>query len=161
MVRSWRATSWRRNDLNGARRGARPSCGATGDGLYAALAAPFVAPFVSFLGRSGYLEARASIAGEEVGTYPADHLGALIDPFRLGNPGERLWFGDPALGPSDNFVESTIYLGLATLPLALLGALGRHRGRLFWVGASLLLLLLMFGAAGWLSAAAGALPGIR
>ena len=126
-----------------------------------ALAAPFVAPFVSLLQRSGYLEARTAVAGEEVGTYPADHLAAFVDPFRLGNPGERLWIGDPALGPSDNFVESTIYLGLATLPLALVGVFRRHRGRLFWIGAALLLIVLMFGAAGWLSAAAGSIPGIR
>lgn len=129
--------------------------------LAVAIASPFVAPYVSLLKRSGYLEARATVAQEEVGTYPAGHLRAFVDPFRLGNPGERLWIGDPDLGPSDNFVESTIYVGLATLPLALLGSFRRHRARWFWAGASVLLLVLMFGAVGWLSAAAGELPGIR
>lgn len=134
---------------------------AAASALALAIASPFIAPFVSLIERSGYLETRVSVAEEGVGTYPADHLRALVDPFRLGDPGERLWIGDTRLGPSDNFVESTIYLGLATLVLALVGLFRRHRGRIFWVGSFALLMLLMFGAFGWLSAAAGEVPGIR
>ncbi len=126
-----------------------------------AIAAPFIAPFASLLRRSGYLEARASVAQEGIGTYPAAHLRAFVDPFHLGDPGERLWMGDPRLGPSDNFVESTIYLGIVTLPLALIGIARRHRSRSFWLGFAAVLLLLMFGAIGWLSAGAGQIPGIR
>lgn len=129
--------------------------------LALALAAPSLASFAWFLGRTGYLETRREVAGAQLGAYPADHLASFVDPFRLGDPAQRLWIGDPRLGGSNNFAESTIYLGLIPLVLALAGAVRPHRGRWFWVGLAVLVGLLIFGVSGELSRLAGSLPGIR
>ncbi|HUP65764.1 MAG TPA: hypothetical protein VM557_10845 [Thermoanaerobaculia bacterium] len=136
---------------------------AAGSALLALLIA--AAPLASFfwlVKRTGYLESRASVAAEEVGTYPPSHLAGLIDPLRLGDPADQLWIGDPALGPSNNFVESTIYVGILTLILVILGCFRSGRSaRWFWILAALILIALMFGAFEPLSRAVGSLPGVR
>ncbi|MGH9457293.1 MAG: hypothetical protein ACRD2J_06580, partial [Thermoanaerobaculia bacterium] len=125
------------------------------------LAAPFLAPFAAFLERSGYLEGRSTVASAGLGTFPAGHLLGFLNPYRLGDPAEKRWAGDPELGISNNFVESTIYLGIATLVLVAAGIARRHRSRLFWIGLSVALLVVIFGASETLVDAAGRIPGIR
>lgn len=132
--------------------------GALGLGLM--IAAPFLAPLVTFLNRSGYFSVR-KVAGYDF-HYPAGHLRGFIDPFRLGNPSEHFWLGDPRLAISNNFVEATVYVGLLALVLVPLGVFApRAKHRWFWLAALLLLLLCMFGGHLALTDAIGELPGIR
>ena len=129
--------------------------------LAALLAAPFLAPFVSFIQRTGYLEGREAVAGAAAGRYPAEHLLAFFDPYRLGDAGRGLWTGDAALGISNNFNESTIYLGFIALPLAAIGVFARRRDRWFWIAFLSGLLLLLFAPWDALADAIGSLPGVR
>jgi hypothetical protein len=121
--------------------------------------APMIAPFVSMLDRTGYLQARAD-AGS-MGAYPPAHLAALVDPYRLGDPTEKLWTGLPQLGSGDNFIETTVYLGLLTLPLMLLGIFRRGSiNRWFWVVFGGFLLIVLFFASP-LTSLIGSLPGLQ
>lgn len=108
------------------------------------IALPSLAPYASFLRRTGYLEARETAAATI--TYPVEHLRAFVRPHALGDPAARLWIGDPALGIANNFVEATLYLGLFTLPLALLGVFSGRRGRWFWLAFAALVIAAAFGA---------------
>ncbi|MFN2238630.1 MAG: hypothetical protein ABR524_04505 [Thermoanaerobaculia bacterium] len=129
--------------------------------LAALLAAPFLAPFASFIQRTGYLEGRETVAAAAAGRYPAEHLLAFFDPYRLGDAGRGLWNGDAALGISNNFNESTIYLGFIALPLAAIGVFARRRDRWFWIAFFSGLLLLLFAPWDSLANAIGSLPGVR
>jgi hypothetical protein len=129
--------------------------------LAALLAAPLLAPFASFIQRTGYLEGRETVAGAAAGRYPAEHILAFFDPYRLGDAGRGLWTGDAALGISNNFNESTIYLGLIALPLAAIGLFARRRDRWFWFAFLSGLLLLLFASWDALASAMGSLPGVR
>ncbi|HVT03556.1 MAG TPA: hypothetical protein VHL58_09315 [Thermoanaerobaculia bacterium] len=123
------------------------------------ISAPFLAPFISFLQRTGYLETR-QLAGARY-FFPWHHLLALVAPYRLGDPAGHQWIGEPALGAMNNFVELTIYLGLLTLPLALVGLFRRRSGaRFFFLALFLLLLVALCGGAG-ATQLIGSLPGIR
>jgi hypothetical protein len=111
--------------------------------LAAVIAAPFIVPFVQFLKRSGYLEARIGAAQQ---TFPLRHLASFVFPDRLGNNAYHSWSGDGALGAANNYLGATVYLGL--LPLLLMGvALWNRRARMrwFWGGALVFVLLAMFG----------------
>jgi len=123
------------------------------------LALPTLIPFAQLLKRSGYLEARQTTA--LAATFPREHWGSFIDPDRLGNPAYKDWRGDPRLGTMNNYVESTVYLGLLTIPLALLGVFRRRaRMRWFWLAIALFVLGCMFGAP-LISTIASRLPGFK
>lgn len=138
-------------------RGIAAGTGAVAIGLL--LAVPSLVPFVQFLGRSGYLEARSTVADE--GVFPASHLRAFVDPDVYGNPVYKNWSGDPRLGALNNYVGATIYLGIATLGLALIGLFNRRaRGRWFWVLLAFLLLAAAWGVP-HVAPAIASLPGVK
>ncbi|MFA6956397.1 MAG: hypothetical protein WC538_11040 [Thermoanaerobaculia bacterium] len=123
-----------------------------------ALSAPFLDPFIGFLGRTGYLESRADASSRVF--FPIEHLRALVQPYWLGDPVARSWVGNSALGPLNNFVETTIYPGVIVLVLALLGLFRRRLGmRWFFALALAAILAFIFSpAAGRLVAN---LPGLK
>ncbi|HEV7240962.1 MAG TPA: hypothetical protein VGQ36_17115 [Thermoanaerobaculia bacterium] len=109
------------------------------------IALPTLIPFFQLIRRSGYLEIRQTMSINAV--YPLHHALNFVLPDRLGNPAYKNWTGDPRLGVLDNYVESTIYLGLLAIPLALLGLFNRRaRARWFWLVAALLIVACMFAA---------------
>lgn len=135
---------------------ARATAGVT---LAVLISAPFFFSFVSFLKRTGYLEARATTAAQHV--YPLDHFASFISPFRLGDPAAHLWTGDPRLGYSNEFVEASVYLGLLTVPLLALGVFRRRAAsRWFFLALTALVLLVIFGPLS-VREIAGGLPGLR
>ena len=108
-----------------------------------AIAAPMLDPFFGFLSRTGYLESRADASARIF--FPLSHLRSFLQPFWLGDPVARSWIGDSALGPLNNFVEVTVYLGLVTLALAMIGIFRPGlRMRWFFLAAAIVLLALMF-----------------
>ena len=110
-----------------------------------AIALPMIVPFVQLLKRSGYLEARQTTS--LAGVFPLDHFRNFIEPDRLGHHAFKNWKGDPRLGALNNYGEVTLYVGLLTLPLALLGVFNRRvRARWFWVVFAALVLACIFGA---------------
>ncbi|HET7436253.1 MAG TPA: hypothetical protein VFN10_16205 [Thermoanaerobaculia bacterium] len=139
------------------------------------IAAPSLVPFVQFVRRTGYLPLRAELATQAV--YPLRHAKLFLDPDALGNNAYKNWIGDRDLGILNNYVEATIYLGLLTLPLALLGVLAtllerraprppgsltagegaRRSNGFFWIALALLILAAMFGFAPFV----GRLPGFK
>ncbi|HEX6641462.1 MAG TPA: hypothetical protein VF215_10140 [Thermoanaerobaculia bacterium] len=123
------------------------------------IAIPSIVPFVQFLQRSGYLELRQTTSLSTV--FPREHWRAFVDPDYLGHPAYKDWSGDRRLGPLNNYTETTIYLGLLTIPLALLGIFRRRaRAKWFWLACSAFVLACMFGApfvAPW----ASRLPGFK
>lgn len=139
-----------------ARRLARPLAGLV---IGVLLAVPLVVPFVQFVQRTGYLEVRKSMS--LAATYPASQWMAFVRPDRLGNPADRYWLGDRSLGVLNNYVELTVYVGLVTIPLVLLGLFRRRlRGRWFWGALGAVILAAMFGAPGIAHALAG-VPGLE
>jgi hypothetical protein len=133
--------------------------GAVAIALGLLIVAPSIVPMVQFLHRSGYLEARAGASFEHF--FPPSHWASFIDPERLGNPAYKNWFGDRSLGGLNNFVETTVYLGLVCLlfvPFAIFAR--RARGRWFWLAAGGLVLSWMFGV-GPLVKPFASLPGFR
>ena len=146
------------------RRRSWPSWSSLGKVVAAALlalvvAAPLLAPFIRFLGETGYLEARSNASLLSV--YPTSHLRLLIDPFFLGDPVAHRWLRNGAIQVSDNLVETTLYLGLLTLPLVALGLFGRRlRAKWFWFVLLAALFLLMFATTP-LSTLVGKLPGLH
>jgi hypothetical protein len=109
------------------------------------IAAPSLVPFVQFLKRSGYLEMRQGTSLSTV--FPIEHWRSFLQPDRLGHPANKDWTGDRRLGPLNNYTETTIYLGLLTIPLALLGIFRRRaRARWFWLAGAIVILGCMFGA---------------
>lgn len=111
--------------------------------LSLAITAPFLDPFIGFLFRTGYLESRADASARIF--FPLTHLRSFVQPYWLGDPVARSWVGDSALGPLNNFVEATVYLGVVTLALAVIGIFLRGtRMRWFFAAAAVLLLGLMF-----------------
>jgi len=109
------------------------------------IALPTLIPFIQFIRRSGYLGIRETMSVNAV--YPLHHARSFLQPDRLGNPAYKNWTGDPELGVLNNYVESTVYLGLLAIPLALLGLFNRRaRARWFWLVAALLIVACMFAA---------------
>jgi len=109
------------------------------------IALPALVPFVQFLQRSGYLAVRESASLEA--SFPKEYWRSFIQPDRLGSPVAKDWRGDPRLGALNNYVETTIYLGLLAIPLALAGVFNRRaRGRWLWIGVAAVVLACMFGA---------------
>jgi len=119
------------------------------------IAAPFLATFIQFIQRTGYLGARANLSFKVF--YPAQHLWSFINPQRLGNNAYKDWIGDVRLGPLNNYFEATIYVGVIALPLALIGIFARSRSRWFWLAALIVILGAMFGVMPFI----GSLPGFK
>lgn len=125
--------------------------------IAALLATPFLVPFAQLVKRSGYLEIRKETSLQTY--FPPAHLQSFIRPDRLGSPAAKSWIGDRALGMMNNYVESTIYLGLFALPLAFFG-LFYGRTRWFWIAAGAIILAAMFGLPG-VREVVGRLPGFK
>lgn len=118
---------------------------AAGIAIAGLIALPSLVPFVQLIGRSGYLELRQGTSLSAV--FPLAHAASFLQPDRLGNAAYKNWTGDPALGVLNNYVEATLYVGLLTIPLAVLGLFHlRARARWFWLGVAVVLLAGMFGA---------------
>ncbi|HYI09429.1 MAG TPA: hypothetical protein VEK57_10195 [Thermoanaerobaculia bacterium] len=127
------------------------------------IALPSLIPFMQLIRRSGYLEVRQSTSAAAV--YPPTHWRAFIDPDYLGHPAFKEWRGDKRLGALNNYTETCIYLGLLTLPLALLGVFHRRnhrwtRARWFWLAFAAFVLACMFGAPG-LAPFVATIPGFK
>lgn len=123
------------------------------------IALPALIPFVQLLSRSGYLAVRESTSLEA--SFPKEHWQNFVQPDRLGSPVAKDWSGDPRLGPLNNYIETTIYLGLLAVPLALAGIFNRRaRSRWLWLGVAAVVLACMFGAP-WIASFIGRLPGFK
>jgi hypothetical protein len=132
---------------------------ASGVAIALLIALPMLVPFVQLLQRSGYLEARQGTA--LAATFPKTHWRSFIDADRLGNPAYKDWRGDSSLGFLNNYVETTVYLGLLTIPLVLFGLFNRRaRMRWFWLGVAIFILGCMFGAP-LIAPLAARLPGLK
>ncbi|MEO8383478.1 MAG: hypothetical protein ABI779_27725 [Acidobacteriota bacterium] len=109
------------------------------------LALPTLIPFIQVIRRTGYLEVRQATSLTAV--YPLTNLRSFLEPDRLGNAAYKNWKGDAQLGVLNNYVEATVYLGLLSVPVALLGLFTRRaRSRWFWLAAAALLVACMFGS---------------
>jgi hypothetical protein len=123
------------------------------------IALPTLIPFIQLIRRTGYLETRQTTSLAAV--YPLAHWRNFIEPDRLGNAAYKNWVGDPQLGVLNNYVESTVYLGLLAIPLALLGLFNRRaRARWFWLAMAILIVACMFGAP-VISALVAKVPGFK
>lgn len=112
----------------------------------AALAAPFVAPFIRFVRESGYLERREEFAVQL--SFPFSHIRGLIDHAYLGSPASRDWRGLEQMGPANNPAETTIFLGFLVVLLALWAFRRLTTRRFGWGIVALVALWLMFGLPG-------------
>lgn len=123
------------------------------------IASPSLMTFANWLLRSGYLEMRAQAS---TAAFPASHWLSFFDPLRMGTPAGSTWKGDRSMGLLDNFVESTIYLGVLAVALAAVGIFARNRGRTkwFWLGAALVTVCAIFNFAG-VGSALGVMPGFK
>lgn len=122
------------------------------------IAAPAIVPFAQLIRRSGYLPMRVEAASAH---YPPSHWRSFIDPQRLGNHALKNWKGDPALGPLNNDLEATIYVGTATIALAALALFQRRRrGKWFWFSVAAIAVASMFGLP-YVSKAIASLPGFK
>ena len=108
------------------------------------IAAPSFIPLAQLVGRSGYLQSRATAAAEHV--FPPRHLALFVNPNHLGNIALRDWRGDRALGTLNNYIEATVYVGVVALLLIFLAVVNRRaRSRWFWLAMTTILLGAMFG----------------
>lgn len=111
------------------------------------IAWPMLVPFIQLIQRTGYLDARQATSLSA--TYPRAQWESFVRPDRMGNTVDKNWTGDKSLGVLNNYVEATVYLGLLTIPLAIVGLRNRRaRDRWFWLAVAAFLLACMFGAPG-------------
>ena len=123
------------------------------------IAAPSFIPLAQLVGRSGYLETRASSAAEHV--FPLHHLALFVNPDHLGNVALRDWRGDRALGNLNNYIEATVYAGIVALPLIFFALANRRaRSRWFWLAMLAIMLAAMFGMP-VIAKIVGSLPGFK
>jgi len=120
------------------------------------IASPSLIPYAQFLRRTGYLEMRENLSADHA--FPLTHLELFLFPNALGNNVYKDWVGDPRLKQFNNYYEATVYLGITTLVLLLVGLFSRRaRERWFWLGTLLVLLAAIFSLAPFL----GHLPGLK
>ena len=120
------------------------------------IATPFLVPYVQLVRRTGYLETRERISLDY--HFPLQHVRMFLFPDALGNPAFKNWVGDPRLRAFNNYYEATIYLGIVTIVLLLIGLFARRANtRWFWLATLILLVAALFGGAPFL----GYLPGIK
>jgi len=123
------------------------------------ITAPSLVPFVQLLRRSGYLATRATLSARIF--FPNSHWRSFFSPDRLGNPAMKNWAGAKELGAMSNYVETTIYVGVLAIALAIFAPFARRtRDRWFWLGAALVIIGAMFGKPP-MSNLLGALPGFK
>ncbi|MGZ7080201.1 MAG: hypothetical protein ACXVJT_12365, partial [Thermoanaerobaculia bacterium] len=109
--------------------------------------------------RSGYLSTRATLSSRVF--FPSEHWRSFFDPDRLGNPAFKNWAGAKNLAGLNNYVESTIYVGVMAIALAIFAPLNRRtRDRWFWLGALIVILGAIFGKAPMRNLV-GVLPGFK
>ncbi|MEO8034310.1 MAG: hypothetical protein ABI837_07740, partial [Acidobacteriota bacterium] len=126
----------------------RVSLAAAGIVMALMIAGPSLVPFIQFVKRTGYLAGREQASLQLF--YPHSHWRSFFEPQRLGNNAYKNWVGDPALGILNNFVESTIYIGLVAIALMLLAFANRRtRARWFWMATTLVIGGCMFGVGGF------------
>ncbi len=120
------------------------------------IAAPSLIPYAQLLKRTGYLAMREHLSVDYA--FPLTHLRLFLFPNALGNNVYKNWVGDPRLKAFNNYYEATIYIGITTLVLLLVGLFARRaRTRWFWLGTLVVLLAAMFSLAPFL----GYLPGLK
>jgi hypothetical protein len=120
------------------------------------IASPSLVPYIQLLRRTGYLPTRERVSIDF--HYPLKHARLFLFPDALGNNALKNWLGDPQLRAFNNYYEATLYLGVVTIALLLIGLLARRaRSRWFWLATMLVLLAAMFGLAPFV----GYLPGIK
>jgi hypothetical protein len=123
------------------------------------IASPSFIPLAQLVGRSGYLGSRANAAAEHV--FPLHHFALFVNPDHLGNIALRDWRGDRALGNLNNYIEATVYIGIAALPLIFLAIANRRaRSRWFWFAMLAVMLAAMFGMP-VIAKIIGILPGFK
>lgn len=123
------------------------------------ITAPSLVPFVQLLRRSGYLATRATLSARVF--FPDSHWRSFFRPDRLGNPALKNWAGAKDLGAMNNYVESTVYVGVLAIAFAVFGPLARRaRDRWFWLGALIVILGAIFGKPP-MHNLLGALPGFK
>jgi len=123
------------------------------------ITAPSLVPFVQFIGRSGYLSTRATLSSKVF--YPPEHWRSFFDPDRLGNPAYKNWSGAKGLGMLNNYVETTVFVGVIPIALAIFAPFNRRaRDRWFWIAALIVILGAIFGKAPMRNLL-GALPGFK
>lgn len=120
------------------------------------IASPSLVPYIQLLRRTGYLPTRERVSIDF--HYPLQHARLFLFPDALGNNALKNWLGDPQLRAFNNYYEATLYIGVVTIALALIGLFARRaRARWFWLATMLVLLAAMFGLAPFV----GYLPGIK
>ena len=120
------------------------------------IAAPSLVPYVQLLRRTGYLETRGRVSIDYA--FPLKHARLFLFPDALGNNAFKNWVGDPQLRAFNNYYEATLYIGVVTIALLLLGLFARRaRARWFWLAALIVFLAAIFGLAPFI----GYLPGIK
>jgi hypothetical protein len=120
------------------------------------IASPFLVPYVQLLKRTGYLPTRERVSLDF--HFPLKHARLFLFPDALGNNAFKNWVGDPQLRAFNNYYEATLYIGVVTIALLLIGLFAqRARSRWFWLATLVVLLAAMFGFAPFL----GYLPGIK
>ncbi len=123
------------------------------------IAAPSFIPLAQLVKRTGYLESRATAAAEHV--FPLHHFALFVNPDHLGNIALRDWRGDRALGTLNNYIESTVYVGIVALLLIVVAIANRRaRSRWFWLATLAVMLAAMFGFAP-VAKIFGRLPGFK
>ncbi len=120
-------------------------------------AAPLLWVTAGDLRDAGSLGGRAGYAAREA-PVPPGHLGLFLSPRWAGTP--QHFPGIPGFPAPNNYHAASVYLGIASLGLAALGALGwrDRRNRFFILFAALLFFLLYLSSP--LRTGAAALPGI-
>ncbi len=120
------------------------------------IASPSLVPYIQLLKRTGYLPTRERVSLDF--HFPLHHARHFLFPDALGNNAFKNWIGDRALGAFNNYYEATIYIGVVTIALLLIGLFARRaRSRWFWLGTLVILVAAMFGLAPFI----GYLPGIK
>jgi len=120
------------------------------------IASPLLVPYIQLLKRTGYLPARERVSLDF--HFPLKHARLFLFPDALGNNAFKNWVGDPSLRAFNNYYEATIYIGIVTIVLLLIGLFAkRARSRWFWLATLIILIAAMFGFAPFV----GYLPGIK
>lgn len=120
------------------------------------IASPSLVPYIQLLRRTGYLETRERVSIDY--HFPLHHARLFLFPDALGNNAFKNWIGDPTLKAFNNYYEATLYVGIVTIALLLIGLFARPtKAKWFWLATLLLLLAALFGLAPFI----GYLPGIK
>jgi len=121
--------------------------------------APMLLSFAQLVKRTGYLATRGDVASRFF--FVPKHLWLFIRPDLFGNPATHDWIGIRSYGFLNNYIETTVYLGLLAVPLLLIGIANRRaRTRWYWLAATIVIAGCMFGVTP-IARVVGALPGFK